>query len=38
MKIKIYIAFDRQDFTVYQDIKIGCILVLQVFFNIFYKR
>ena len=35
MKIKIRIALDRRDFTVYQDIKINRILILQAFLTHF---
>ncbi len=31
IKIKIRITFDRRDFTIYQDIGIGCILILYAF-------
>ncbi len=31
IKIKIRIAFNGRDFTVYQDIRIDCMLVLQTF-------
>jgi len=31
MKIKIYVAFNRRDFTIYQDIRTGRALVSHIF-------
>ncbi len=37
IKIKIYITFNKQDFTIYQNIKINYILISYIFLTNFFN-